>query len=57
MIPKRTITREAVLFVAFLTFGLIIFPAILILIAKQLGSISPNSELMKNEMAKPYRST
>lgn len=54
MILRRTITREAVLFVSFLTFGLIIFPAILILMAKQLGSISANSKLMKNEMAKPY---
>ena len=47
MITKRNIAREALLFTAFLAVGLIAFPVMLIIIAKQLGGISPDAAVIE----------
>ncbi len=54
MITKRNIAREALLFTAFLTVGLIAFPVMLIIIAKQLGGISPEATVI-NELVGFYK--
>lgn len=54
MITKRNIAREALLFTSFLAVGLIAFPVMLIIIAKQLGGISPEATVI-NELIGFYK--
>jgi len=54
MTSTRNIAREALLFTAFLAVGLIAFPVMLIIIAKQLGGISPEATVI-NELIGFYK--